>query len=87
MHEAVLFFHHKQGRQVPVHIRISPIMDANDNIIGSIEIFSDNSQPLRMIKEIEQLKKEAHLDPLLQIGNRRYTEMIFQTRLFELNIF
>ena len=71
MRESLLFLHHKQGHRVPIHIRISPIKDTNGEIIGGIEIFSDNSQPLHMLKELEQLKKEAHLDPLLQIGNRR----------------
>jgi diguanylate cyclase (GGDEF)-like protein/PAS domain S-box-containing protein len=87
MRESLLFLHHKQGHRVPIHIRISPIKDTNGEIIGGIEIFSDNSQPLHMLKELEQLKKEAHLDPLLQIGNRRYAEMIFQARLYELNAF
>jgi diguanylate cyclase (GGDEF)-like protein/PAS domain S-box-containing protein len=87
MRESLLFLHHKQGHRVPVHIRISPIKDKHGNIIGGIEIFSDNSQPLLMLKELEQLKKEAHLDPLLQVGNRRYAEMIFQARLYELAAF
>lgn len=87
MRESLLFLHHKQGHRVPVHIRISPIIDKHGDIIGGIEIFSDNSQPLLMLKELEQLKKEAHLDPLLQIGNRRYAEMIFQARLYELDAF
>ena len=87
MRESLLFLHHKQGHRLPVHIRISPIIDKHGNIIGGIEIFSDNSQPLLMLKELEQLKKEAHLDPLLQIGNRRYAEIIFQARLYELNAF
>jgi diguanylate cyclase (GGDEF)-like protein/PAS domain S-box-containing protein len=87
MREALMFLHHKQGHRVPVHVRISPILDSNGEIIGGIEIFSDNSQPLQLLKEVEQLKKEAHIDPLLQIGNRRYAEMVFQARLFELTTF
>jgi diguanylate cyclase (GGDEF)-like protein/PAS domain S-box-containing protein len=87
MRESLLFLHHKQGHRVPVHIRISPILDTHGDIIGGIEIFSDNSQLLFMLKELEQLKKEAHLDPLLQVGNRRYAEIIFQARLYELDAF
>ncbi len=87
MREAILFLHHKQGHRVPVYIRISPIIDTNGNIIGGIEVFSDNSRSLPMLKELEQLKKEAYLDPLLQIGNRRYAEITFQSRRFELNAF
>lgn len=87
MREAILFLHHKQGHRVPVHIRISPVVDTNGNIIGGIEVFSDNSRSLPMLKELEQLKKEAYLDPLLQIGNRRFAEVTFQSRHFELNSF
>lgn len=87
MREALVYLHHKEGHRVPVHIRISPLLDINNEVIGGIEVFSDGSQSLRTIQELENLKKVAFLDPLLQIGNRRYAEMIFQTRLYELNSF
>ena len=84
--EAVVFLHHKEGHRVPVHIRISPIRNDDNEIIGAIEIFSDHSKDLRIIKELEQHKKESMLDPLLEIGNRRYAETTFHVRLFELKM-
>jgi diguanylate cyclase (GGDEF)-like protein/PAS domain S-box-containing protein len=84
--EAVVFLHHKQGHRVPVHIRISPVRNESDEIIGAIEIFSDHSKDLYILKELEHHKKESMLDPLLQIGNRRYAEMMFQVRHFELEM-
>lgn len=84
--EAVVFLHHKEGHRVPVHIRISPIKNESDEIIGAIEIFSDHSKDLHIIKELERHKKESMLDPLLEIGNRRYAEMMFHIRKFELKM-
>lgn len=84
--EAIVFLHHKQGHRVPVHVRISPIKNENGVIIGAIEIFSDHSKDLHTITELEQRKKESMLDPLLEIGNRRYAETIFHVRQFELKM-
>lgn len=87
MREALLYLHHKDGHRVPVHIRVSPLMDEQGNVIGGIEVFSDGTQSLQTLEELEHLKNEIFIDPLLKIGNRRYAEMIFQTRLYELNAF
>lgn len=87
MREALLYLHHKDGHRVPVHIRVSPLMDEQGNVIGGIEVFSDGTQSLQTLQELEHLKNEIFIDPLLKIGNRRYAEMIFQTRLYELNAF
>lgn len=84
--EAIVFLHHKQGHRVPVHVRISPIKNEDGNIIGAIEIFSDHSKDLHTVTELEQRKKESMLDPLLEIGNRRYAETIFHIRQFELKM-
>lgn len=84
--EAVVFLHHKEGYRVPVHIRISPIRSETGEIIGAIELFSDHSKELYIIKELERHKRESMLDPLLEIGNRRYAEAMFQVRQLEFNI-
>jgi len=81
--EAVIFLHHKQGHRVPVHVRIAPIRNQNGEIIASIEIFSNYSKTLHMIKELKRHKKESMLDALLHIGNRRYAETMFQARQLE----
>ena len=81
--EAVIFLHHKQGHRVPVHVRIAPIRNQNGEIIASIEIFSNYSKTLHMIKELKRHKKESMLYALLHIGNRRYAETMFQARQLE----
>lgn len=84
--EAVVFLHHKEGYRVPVHIRISPIRNETGEIIGAIELFSDHSKELYIIKELERHKRESMLDPLLEIGNRRYAEAMFHIRQLELRL-
>lgn len=84
--EAIVFLHHKDGHRIPVHIRISPIQNENNEIISAIKIFSDHSKDLYVIKELERHKKESMLDPLLEIGNRRYAETMFHIRQFELKM-
>jgi diguanylate cyclase (GGDEF)-like protein/PAS domain S-box-containing protein len=84
--EAMVFLHHKQGYRVPVHIRVSPIKNADGEIIGAVEMFSDHSHNSHVMKELEHYKKESLLDPLLNINNRRYAEMMFQVRRYESQI-
>lgn len=73
--EANVYLHHKDGHRVPVTIRISPIYDDENNIIGAAELFKDISSQKQMISELEELKKEVYLDHLTGIGNRKYGEM------------
>lgn len=83
VHESNVYLHHKQGHRVPVTVRVSPVRDASGAITGCVEVFSDNSSARQIISELENLKKEVYLDPLTSVGNRRYGEMIMQTRFFE----
>jgi diguanylate cyclase (GGDEF)-like protein/PAS domain S-box-containing protein len=82
--EANVYLHHKKGHRVPVSVRTSPVRDDFGNVVGAVEIFADNSSSIQILKELEGLKKEAYLDTLTGIGNRRYGEMQLSTRLYEL---
>jgi diguanylate cyclase (GGDEF)-like protein/PAS domain S-box-containing protein len=73
---AQVFLHHKKGHRVPVYMRTAPFENKDGEIIGAIETFSDGSQELDMFRELEHLKKDAFLDPLLKVGNRRLAEVI-----------
>ena len=87
MRDVSLFLHHKMGHRVPVQIRIAPIMNEAGEIIGGVEVFSDNSKTIEVLEKLEEMKKEVFIDALLQIGNRRYAEMVFETQLYELKAF
>ncbi len=81
--EANVYLHHKQGHRVPVSVRASPVRDADGRIVGSVEIFVDNSSYRQILRDFEELKHEVFVDELTQVGNRRYGEMILRTRLYE----
>lgn len=72
--EAAVFFHHKNGHRVSTTIKSSAIRDVNGEIIGAVEIFNDNSANFENIEMVKTLKKEALIDPLTEVVNRRYLE-------------
>lgn len=82
--QAEVILHHKQGHRVPVLVRVTPIWDEHGEIIGAVEVFSDNSQQKAALEEIERLRQLALLDPLTGVGNRRFIESITHARLEEL---
>lgn len=38
-----VFLHHKDGYRVPVLVKVIPLKNNENEIIGSVEVFSDNS--------------------------------------------
>jgi diguanylate cyclase (GGDEF)-like protein/PAS domain S-box-containing protein len=83
MHEASVFLRHKQGRRVPVLVRVQPIRDGSGDIIGAIEIFSDDSLQSEALRKAEAMKRMAFLDHVTQMPNRRFMEMSLRTALIE----
>lgn len=74
-HEAELFIHCKDGRRLPVSVRITAIRDASGEIVGGVEVFSDRSSTLDAVRRIKELQRISLLCPLTGIGNRRFAEM------------
>jgi diguanylate cyclase (GGDEF)-like protein/PAS domain S-box-containing protein len=81
--ESNIYLHHKLGHRVPVSVRITPVRNAEGIIVGALEVFTDNSSALQIIDELEALKKEACLDRLTGVANRRFGEISLQTRAYE----
>ncbi|MFA5794098.1 MAG: sensor domain-containing diguanylate cyclase [Candidatus Brocadiia bacterium] len=84
-HEAEVFLHHKDGYRVPVSVRVSPLRDKSGNVIGAIEIFSDNTRRQDLISEVSELRRLALLDPVTELGNRHYAEIHLNTKLNEMS--
>jgi diguanylate cyclase (GGDEF)-like protein len=82
-HAASVFLRHKQGRRVPVSVRVQPIRDADGSIVGAVEIFSDDSAQNDARRRIEAMNRLAFLDHLTQLPNRRFVEMSLHTALAE----
>ncbi|MEJ2683515.1 MAG: sensor domain-containing diguanylate cyclase [Candidatus Sulfobium sp.] len=81
--EQEVYLRHKEGHRVPVMVRVSPIKDGEGLIIGAVEIFSSNARRIVLSQRIEQLQRLALLDPLTEIGNRRYADLTLHARLDE----
>lgn len=80
---ARVFLHHADGQRIPVIVRINPTFDADGQISGATELFSNDSASLSALERINELEKAAYLDPLTEVGNRRYTETALSKCLTE----
>ena len=85
-HQANVFLRHKQGRRVPVNVRVQPLRDASGAVIGAIEIFSDDSAHHEARRKTEAMNRLAFLDHLTQLPNRRFVEMSARTALTEYQV-
>ena len=77
--DADVFLRHKQGRRVPVNVRVQPIREADGTIVGAVEIFRDNSAQIEVRRKAEAMERLAFLDPLTHQPNRRFLEMSLRT--------
>jgi len=82
--EAEVYLHHVNGHRLPVFVRSAPLHDEGGKIAGSLEIFSDKSDRSTLLAELEILRKENLTDPFTGLGNRRYLELVSETRFASL---
>lgn len=73
--EAEVYLRHADGHRIPVLVRTSPIHDESQNIIGAVELFSNNKSLFKMKRRVDQLEHSILVDPLTGIGNREYAEL------------
>ncbi len=79
--ELELYLRHKQGHRIPAVTRTKRLADATGEILGTLEVFKDHTELKGTRERIAELERLALLDPLTQIGNRRYAD-IFLHRCF-----
>jgi diguanylate cyclase (GGDEF)-like protein/PAS domain S-box-containing protein len=85
--EVEVLLHHQDGHRVPVRVRADPIRDAAGAIVGAVEVFDENQERVVARERIAELERIALLDPLTQLGNRRYAEMQLHAKLGEMDRF
>lgn len=83
--ESEVYLHHKQGHRVPVRILTTPISNETGEIVGAVEVFTDNSRNIGLEEQLAELQRLALLDPLTHLPNRRYVESHIQARFAELH--
>ncbi len=81
-----VFVRHKDGHRLPIRVNIFPIKKENE-IIGSIEIFTQDSPTKYEDQLIEHLSGIAMHDGLTKLPNRRYLESFLNYKLNQFNRF
>jgi diguanylate cyclase (GGDEF)-like protein/PAS domain S-box-containing protein len=70
-----VYLHHKEGHRVAVSVSISVISDDNGVPIGAVEMFSEKPAFDQDRQLIADLKREALIDLLTGLPNRRYLQL------------
>jgi len=79
-----IYLRHKNGHRVPVIVRVAPIRNDQGEIVGGVEIFTDNIPPSSALERLAELERMAFLDTLTNLANRRYAEINLNARLEEM---
>lgn len=77
-----VFLRHKKGHRVPIMVNISTLYE-DGNIIGAIEVFTQNSPKVYKDDLVEHLSGLAMHDRLTGLPNRRYLESFLEYKFNE----
>ncbi|MGA2924883.1 MAG: diguanylate cyclase [Solirubrobacteraceae bacterium] len=78
-----VWLHHRDGHRLPVQIAVRPVRNAQGEIIGALEAFTDASTSAATRARLREMERLAMIDPLTDIPNRRFLEMSLASRLAE----
>ena len=77
-----VFVRHKKGYRIPILVNIFPVYKDGE-VIGAIEVFTQDSPVVYEDNLIENLAGNAMHDPLTGMPNRRYMENFLEYRFNE----
>jgi len=72
--EAHVYLAHADGHRVPVVLRVAPVRNEQGEVVGAVEVFTDNPHVTKYLGRISELSQALDEDPLTGIGNRRFME-------------
>jgi diguanylate cyclase (GGDEF)-like protein/PAS domain S-box-containing protein len=81
--ETEVYLRHASGHRVSVLVRTSPMYDEEQNIIGAVEVFSNNQSLFKMKRRVNELEKALFHDGLTDLGNRKFMQMKINTAINE----
>ncbi len=81
--ENEVYLRHASGHRVSVLVRTSPMYDEEQNIIGAVEVFSNNQSLFKMKRRVNELEKALFHDGLTDLGNRKFMQMKINTAINE----
>jgi diguanylate cyclase (GGDEF)-like protein/PAS domain S-box-containing protein len=83
--QAEVHLHHKEGHRVPVLVRTRAIVNGSGEVVGAVEVFSEQASVESLRQRVAQLEELALIDPLTQVPNRRYlgSELVAQFEMLK----
>lgn len=81
-----VFVRHKDGHRIPLIVNIFPIKRDNE-ILGSVEVFTQNSPTVYEDDLIKELSGRAMYDNMTNLPNRQYMESFLEYKLSEYHRF
>lgn len=82
--EEEIYLHHNDGHRVPVKVKITPMHDESGEVIGAIEVFSNNSEYVSLLHKYNELEAQFFIDDLTKVGNKDYIKKRLNDSLEEL---
>ena len=79
--EAFIWLKHADGHRKPVRVRTSPVRDEAGQIIGGVEVFSDETASVRISADAARARRDALTDELTGLPNRRLFDAALAGRL------
>jgi diguanylate cyclase (GGDEF)-like protein/PAS domain S-box-containing protein len=76
--ESRVYLHHIDGHRVPVIVRVMPLR-RDGQIVGAVEVFTEDISLATALAKIEALQRDALLDALTGIANRRLVTLRLET--------
>lgn len=60
----IVYLRHKDGRRIPVEVKTAPLLDKNEDVIGSVEIFHDITERIERERALAEktMKLETVMD-------------------------
>jgi diguanylate cyclase (GGDEF)-like protein/PAS domain S-box-containing protein len=83
LRSALVYLQHKDGHRLPVKVKAIPLLNAQGDIDGAIEIFTEVQSEKALQTHLDQLKKEASEDALTGVANRKYMQAIIESKIRE----
>jgi diguanylate cyclase (GGDEF)-like protein len=79
--ELSIWLRHAEGYRKPVRVRTSPVLDKTGEIVGAVEVFSDDSAVLRAVEDADRARRDALTDDLTGLPNRRLFDAALAGRI------
>jgi diguanylate cyclase (GGDEF)-like protein/PAS domain S-box-containing protein len=83
LREQEVYLRTKDGHRLPILVKASPIVGDSGEVRGAVEVFSNNSEKIKILERLAEMERTAMLDTLTGLANRRYMELQLRARIEE----